>query len=253
MSKWKKEKEKIVSWKCLIFVPFFYFLCFNRSTAKQENSSNHQRSNWSVVSHSSSLLDVTLAHQTLMEPLSNKPTMLNNVKMLWRTLWPKVPKASSKNDHWTLTWPAQLVALLEPSQKKSNHQFARWSQKPVARRRRSWSHFCQSSVWLNWSSLPWLLLLFSESLWSPRKLWSSPSSPSSCRNSCSSRNCCRRVREMVPPSVDFWTLSIASVPTANPLDNKSPTQDTSNTKKSLTDTLTNERKKIFEALAWKKR
>lgn len=176
-------------------------------------------------------LDVMLAHQTLMEHSLNKLLMLNNAKMLWRTLLPKVQRASSKNVHWTWIWPQLLVAWLVPFQKKSNHQFAQWSQKPVARRRRSLKPSSQSLAWLNWRLLPSLLLLSSALPWSPRRLWSSQSSLSSCQNSCSSRNCCQRERVRELKSVDFWMLSMVSVLTANLLDNKLPIQDTSNTKK----------------------
>ena len=258
---WKLLFYKILEFlqKSLKFFPkfewnfltlFHFFPSQNRFTVKLENSSNHLRLNSCPDSPSSSQLAVTPAHQTLTELSLNRPLMLNNVKTHWKASSLKEPRLSSKNDHWTWTWPALHVALLEPSLKKSSHQSAQWSQKPVARRRSSWNPSCQSSVWLNWSSLPWPSSPSSELHWSLRKLWSSPSSPSFCRNSCSSRNCCQReVRAKVVHPEVFWMLSTASEPTASLL-SPSPTLDTSNTKSKST--LASDRKKIFEFLVWKK-
>lgn len=119
----------------------------SRSTARHANSSSHQRSNWSADSPSSSLPDVTLAHQTLTEPSSNRPPMSNSAKTHWRTSSPREPRASSRNAHWTWTWPAPPVALPESSPRRSSHRSAHSSRKPAARRR-SWSSTSsQSSVW----------------------------------------------------------------------------------------------------------
>lgn len=209
------------------------FISPNRSTAKQRASSNHPRLNSSADSHSSSQLAVMDARQMLMELSLRPPMMLSNVRTLWRTLLPRAPRASSKNAHWTWTWPPLPVAWLEPSQRKLNHRSAQWFRKPVARRRRSSRPSSPSSDWLNWRLPLSPSLPSSELPWSPRRLWSSPSSPSSCRNSCSSRNCCRKERVRVLKSEDFWMPSIASALTANRLVNNSPTQDTNNTKLKL--------------------
>lgn len=156
--------------------------------------------------------------------------MLNNVKVLWKTLSLKAPKTSCKNVHWTWIWLALPVQWLVSSQKRLNHQSAHWSPKPVARRRSCWNHFSQSSVWLNWRLLLWPSLLSSELLSSQRKPSLFQSLPSSCQNSCSSRNSYQRARVKVLMLVDFWMLSIASELTASQLVNNSLTHNTRNTK-----------------------
>lgn len=202
-----------------------------RSTVRLAQSSKAQRSTSSVDSRSSNKLAVMHALPTLtMSPL-NQHAALRTVKMHWRTSSLREPRASSRNAHWTLTWPRLHAASQTPSQRKSSHRSAHWSQKPVARRRRSWSHSSQSSVWSSLSSPHSPSLHFSELHWSPRRLWSSQSSLLSSRNSCSSRNCCRREanRNMVAHRAVFSTLSTALAPTASLL-SPSPMLDTSSTK-----------------------